>query len=151
MGRACADSKWEAERILCTSKYAISIKVFCAKKTFKTPTRNHYQWKSGPNHVTCQRFIGSETPPYDPQHTYTLHSVTPLLDQGFDWISGQSSLLCGRSNLVTMRARISSDGLQRVRGISRGLRNNKKKAVTVIFELRVMGLAQQFDAPGVRK
>lgn len=50
-----------------------------------------------------------------------------------------------------MAAGISGDGLQRVRGISGGLRNNKKKAVTVTFELGVMGLARQYEALGVRK
>ena len=50
-----------------------------------------------------------------------------------------------------MAAGISGDGLQRVRGISRGLRNNKKKAMIVTFELGLMGLAQQFEARGVRK
>lgn len=78
---------------------------------------------------------------HHPKHTCTLHPVTPLLDQGYDWISGQSSLLCDRSNLVTMAAGISSDGSQRVTGSSRGLRNNKKKAVAVTFDFRVMGLA----------
>lgn len=81
----------------------------------------------------------------------TVDCFTPLLDQGYDWISGQSSLLCDRSNVVTMAAGISGDGLWRVRGSCPGLRNNKKKAVTVTFELRVIGLAQKFEAGGVRK
>lgn len=75
----------------------------------------------------------------------------PLPWPGLRLNLGQSSLLCGRSNLVTMAAGISSDGLQRVRGSCPGLRNNKKKAVTVTFELWVIGLAQKFVARGVRK
>lgn len=140
------DGRWREFLWIC---FLIRIKAFCTKK-LKTFNQKTYQQKSGPNQVTCQRFIGSETP-HDPKHTYTLHSITPLNDQGYDWVSGQSSLLCDRSNLVTMAAGISGDGLQRVGGISRGLRNNKKKAVTVTFELGVMGLAQQFEAWGVRK
>lgn len=50
-----------------------------------------------------------------------------------------------------MAAGISGDGLQRVRGSSPGLRNNKKRAVTVTFELVVIGLAQKFEARGCEK
>ncbi len=39
-----------------------------------------------------------------------------------------------------MAVGISGDGLQRLRGISRGLRNNTKKAVTVTFELKGNGI-----------
>lgn len=90
-------------------------------------------------------------PPRPKTHVHPTLLQPPFLDQGYDQISGQSSLLCDRSNLVTMAAGISGDGLQRVRGVSRGLRNNKRKAVTVTFELRVMGLTQRFEARGVRE
>lgn len=73
---------------------------------------------------------------------YSTDTPAPL-DRSYDWISGQSSLLCDTFNLVTTAAGISRDGLQRVRGSSRGLRNNTKKAVTVTFELGVMGLRQR--------
>lgn len=133
------DGKGEARRkswhfYICFSNL---IKVFCTKKKVKP--------EDAPVAVRTEPCDFSEVywmwALHHPKHTCTLHPVTPLLDQGYDWISGQSSLLCDRSNLVTMAAGISSDGSQRVTGSSRGLRNNKKKAVAVTFDFRVMGLA----------